>query len=86
MLSYDIEVLKIINDEDNISQRRLAEMLNISLGKINSLLKELLTKEYIVKIDIDKRNVKYELTEAGIAVQSYQYISINIIKLNKLLF
>ena len=68
MLSYDIEVLKIINDEDNISQRRLAEMLNISLGKINSLLKELLTKEYIVKIDIDKRNVKYELTEAGIAL------------------
>ena len=65
MLSYDIEVLKIINDEDRISQRRLAEMLNISLGKINSLLKELLTKEYIVKIDIDKRNVKYELTEAG---------------------
>ncbi|WP_415294662.1 winged helix-turn-helix transcriptional regulator, partial [Clostridium perfringens] len=47
MLSYDIEVLKIINDEDNISQRKLAEMLNISLGKINSLLKELLTKEYI---------------------------------------
>ncbi len=68
MLSYDIEVLKIINDEDNISQRRLAEMLNISLGKINSLLKELLTKEYIVKIDIDKRNIKYELTEAGIAL------------------
>ena len=29
MLSYDIEVLKIINDEDNISQRRLAEMLNL---------------------------------------------------------
>ena len=39
MLSYDIEVLKIINDEDNISQRRLAEMLNISLGKINSYLR-----------------------------------------------
>ncbi|MGG5460747.1 phosphotransferase [Clostridium sp. B9] len=67
MLTYEIEILKILNDEENISQRRLASMIGISVGKVNALLKELLDREYITKIDIDKRTVKYELTEAGVA-------------------
>lgn len=68
MLTYEVEILKILNDEENISQRKLAERLDISVGKVNSLLKELLNREYITKVDIDKRNVKYEVTEAGIAL------------------
>lgn len=68
MLTYEVEILKVLNDEENISQRKLAERLDISVGKVNSLLKELLNREYITKIDIDKRNVKYEVTEAGIAL------------------
>lgn len=68
MLTFEVEILKILNDEENISQRKLAERLDISVGKVNSLIKELLNREYITKIDIDKRNVKYEVTEAGIAL------------------
>lgn len=68
MLTYEVEILKVLNDEENISQRKLAERLDISVGKVNSLLKELLNSEYITKNDIDKRNVKYEVTEAGIAL------------------
>lgn len=81
MLGYDIEILKILNDEDSISQRKLAEKLAISVGKINSLLKELLNREYIVKINIDRRTVKYEVTEAGVALLES---SLNKIKSTKL--
>ena len=81
MLSQNIEVLKIINDEDNISQRKIAESLSISLGKTNSLLKELLNKGYIVKVNLDKRNVKYELTSLGVKLLED---SLNEIKSTKL--
>lgn len=81
MLTHEIEILKILNNEENISQRKLADMVGISVGKVNALLKELLVREYIIKNYIDKKTFKYELTEAGVALLES---SLNQIKNTKL--
>ncbi len=81
MLIHKIEILKILNNEENISQRKLADMVGISLGKVNTILKELLEKEYIIKSYIDKKTFKYELTKAGVALLEN---SLNQIKNTKL--
>ena len=41
---YDFFVLKALNDTQKISQRQLSQSLNISLGKINYILKALIDK------------------------------------------
>lgn len=64
-LSQYIKILKIINEEDKINQRSISKMLGISLGETNSLLKGLINKDYISKVKLDKRKVKYELTESA---------------------
>ena len=42
-----LRILKIIETEPEVSQRRLAEVLGVSLGKTNYLIKALLEKGHI---------------------------------------
>lgn len=60
----NLDLLKLINDNNNISQRKISESLNVSLGKVNSLIKELKEKEYI-EMYIEGNNITYELTKYG---------------------
>lgn len=60
----NLDLLKLINDNNNISQRKISDSLNISLGKVNLLIKELKEKEYI-GIYSEGNNRRYELTEYG---------------------
>ena len=67
-------VLRKINSNPNISQRDLANELNLSLGKINYCLKALKSKG-LVKIQNFKKNPKkinyvYVLTPKGIAAKT----------------
>ena len=64
MNKYDLEVLKIIENNNGVSQRKLSEITGISLGKINKSIKELHQNEYITN--------KFELTE-----KSKQLFTIN---------
>lgn len=59
------EVLLLINNSEKVSQRYLAEKLDISLGKINAIVKNLEEQEYIVKSSADRG---YSLTNSGIDV------------------
>lgn len=68
MLGCDLQILRIINESNNISERFLAEKTNISLGKVNTLLKNIVENKYVnIKI-IDNKNVIYELTSLGINI------------------
>jgi thiamine kinase-like enzyme/choline kinase/predicted transcriptional regulator len=60
----NLDLLILINDNKSISQRKISEGLNVSLGKANSLIKELKEKDYI-EIYIEGNNTRYELTEYG---------------------
>ena len=75
-------VLRKINSNPKISQRELADNLNLSLGKINYCLKEL-KKKGLVKIknfreSKKKTNYMYILTPKGISEKTR--ITINFMK------
>ena len=66
------EVLRRINKENTSSQRKLAEDLGFSLGKLNYCLKELKKKGLIKIKNFQKQNNKikylnYVITPKGIA-------------------
>ena len=68
-LSQDqFNVLRKINKEQEISQRLLAKELNISLGKLNYVIRELRIKG-LIKLNNFKNNpskLRYFLTPKGI--------------------
>ena len=62
-------VLRKINKEKDISQRIMAKELNISLGKLNYVVKEL-RKKGLIKLNNFRNNpskLQYILTPKGIA-------------------
>jgi len=68
------QVLRKVYSNPKLSQRKLADDLEISLGKVNYCLKEL-KKKGLIKIDNFKKNPKktgylYILTPKGIAAKT----------------
>lgn len=59
---YDL--LLIIHNEENVTQRRLAEALNLSLGTVNTLL-NYLEEQHFILIEKKSRNYRYFLTVKG---------------------
>ena len=67
----NFEVLRTINKQPNLSQRKLADKLGFSLGKLNYIIKALKDKG-LIKINNfrknpNKLNYVYVLTPKGIA-------------------
>tara|TARA_B100000575_G_C23142504_1_gene665394 strand:- start:2537 stop:2842 length:306 start_codon:yes stop_codon:yes gene_type:complete len=67
----EFNVLRIISKKPNANQRELASEMNISLGKINYVIKEL-KKKGLIKINNFKNNPEksrylYFLTPKGLA-------------------
>jgi EPS-associated MarR family transcriptional regulator len=65
-----LEILKLLQDQPQMSQRDLAQAMGVSLGKANYCLKALMDKG-LVKLENfrnnpDKRQYAYLLTPAGI--------------------
>ena len=63
-------LLKLLSDDPDLSQRAMAEKMNISLGKVNFFLSEL-AKKGLIKIgrfsrSPSKRKYLYRLTPRGI--------------------
>lgn len=66
MLEDRIEILKTLNDNFNINQRELAKRTNISLGKVNAVLKEFTMDGFIDRIT-NNRGTLYKVTEKGMS-------------------
>lgn len=62
-----IDVLKILNQNSNISQREVALKSGLSLGKVNFIIGHLLDMKYIHYVKVGK-GVKYTLTKTGIEI------------------
>lgn len=58
------KILKYISEDSSLNQRNLAEKVEVSLGKINSIVKECSESELISKV-LDNRENKYIITEKG---------------------
>ena len=61
-----IKVLNVLNEEEDPSQRDIAYKTGISLGLINTLLKECDEKGLVEIKRLNSRNIKYILTPKGI--------------------
>ena len=64
MLEDKLEILKALNDNFNINQRELAKRTNMSLGKVNAVLKEFTIDGFIDRIT-NNRGTLYKVTEKG---------------------
>lgn len=67
MLEDRLEVLKTLNENFNINQRELAKRTNMSLGKINSILKEFTIDGFIDRITNNKGTL-YKVTQKGMKI------------------
>ncbi len=71
------QILAEIGQDVTVSQRHLADKLNVSLGLINSFIKRLVGKGYFKVVSIPKNRVRYILTPEGAVEKTrltYNYI------------
>jgi len=68
--SQRLELLKLLQDQPQMSQRDLAQAMGVSLGKANYCLKALMEKGHVklerFRASADKRQYAYLLTPAGL--------------------
>ncbi len=80
MDSRDVKTLQILEEiahDDTVSQRTLAEKMDVSLGLVNSFVKHLTAKGFFKAKTIKRDRVKYMLTPEGAAEKTrlaYDYI------------
>lgn len=70
------QVLEIIAQKKEVSQRELAEATGVSLGMVNLILKRLVQTGYLKVSGLSRKKMEYILTPKGIGermVRSYQY-------------
>ena len=78
------QILRLIQKQPNTTQRKLANELNLSLGKINYCIKEL-KKKGLIKLKRFKNksnkleNIRYILTPSGISERTK--LTINFMKI-----
>lgn len=63
----DLELLEAVEEDPQITQRRLASQLGIALGLTNAYLKRLVHKGYIKCVTIPSNRLVYLMTPSGIA-------------------
>jgi len=67
---HDYLIMKYLNDTQKTSQRQLSQSLNISLGKVNYILKALISKGIVKARNFtnsdNKRAYAYYLTTKGL--------------------
>ena len=73
-----LQLLEAIAADKPTSQRELSDILQISLGLVNSFIKRLVKKGYCKVMTVPKNRVNYMLTPAGAMEKTrltYEYIS-----------
>jgi DNA-binding MarR family transcriptional regulator len=76
-----LKLLEAIESGERITQRELAQDLNVSLGLVNAFMKRLAKKGYFKITTIPKNRAKYLLTPKGFQEKSrltYEYIRYSI--------
>ena len=78
------ELLKYLSKESNISQRKLSNVLGLSLGKLNYLIKQLTNKNFIkIHKEYSKNNKnKYQYTITHEGTSAKKYFALNFLNEN----
>ncbi|RFB11066.1 winged helix-turn-helix transcriptional regulator [Bacillus sp. HNG] len=75
-------ILEVINQQSNLSQKRIGELCEISSGKVNFIINQLINKGYLISKK-HGRKTNYFLTDSGLkyltqGIESYQNKKVNI--------
>ncbi|MBN1696637.1 MAG: winged helix-turn-helix transcriptional regulator [Spirochaetales bacterium] len=76
-IEKDIEVLKSISLIQHVRQRDLAEIVGLSLGMINAIVKRLVKKGWLSMKKLNNRTIHYAVSPAGMKIltqKGYQYL------------
>lgn len=79
-MADELDILKIIEKNPEISQRKMAEQTGISLGQVNFLIKKFAKKGFVKLEGQSKKSIRYNITSKGIAEKaalSLEYIKIS---------
>lgn len=80
IMNEELDILKIVADSPNISQRKIAEQTGISLGQVNFLIKKCVKKGLIKIEGQTTKTIKYNLTPKGLsekAALTMQYVKVS---------
>jgi DNA-binding MarR family transcriptional regulator len=66
-MAEELDILKIVAENPSISQRKIAEQTNISLGQVNFLIKKCVKKGFVKIEGQTTKSIKYNLTPRGFA-------------------
>lgn len=81
MLEAEFEMLKLLSGNSSASQRFISKTIGVSLGKVNSLIKQLSEDGYLKK-DISENGTFYRVTEAGIKLLEHNINKVKMLRLN----
>lgn len=71
-MQNELEILKWIDNTENITQRDIAQKIGISLGNVNTLINKLIKDETLKIEKISSRVVKYIITAKGQKIKAEQ--------------
>jgi len=77
LVDHELEVLRHIASVNDVRQRDLAQIIGMSLGMTNAILKRLARKGLITIRKVNNRNIMYAVSPDGfeeIASRSYRYL------------
>lgn len=86
-MSEELDILRLVAENPEISQRKISEMAGISLGQVNFLIKKCVKKGWIKLEGQTAKSIRYNITAKGLiekAELTRQYIKASYLAVIKL--
>ena len=78
---YDFQILKTVEADSSVSQRKLSSQMELNVASVNFALKRLIQKGFITKEGENPRRTSYHITPEGVRQKTqlaYQFVGRNI--------
>lgn len=63
-------ILTYIQEDENVSQRRISSRIGVNVASVNFALKRLITKGFVKMIGVNPRRIRYIITPVGLKEKS----------------
>lgn len=80
-MEHLLRIMEVINKNNNVSQKKIAETTGLSIGKVNYLINDLILRGFVFS-EKTGRNISYYITEDGIEYLKNGYDSFKEKKIN----
>lgn len=67
---HQLRILEALEQQPDTTQANLAAQLGVAVGTVNWYLKRLIKKGYVKTTQLERRNLKYFVTPAGLALKA----------------